>query len=367
VTILCFLYANRCFFLPACKLEIPASAACLPLVEALMGSLTLPKNLAFDREGLFNCPFALSSFTSSKIYQSNLQCFVPLAKKKLIIKSYKYNSQFTTSFNVLCHLLTLREPQSTIMQYGVHQQTGRQLQHWIETPAIPGDGCPIRPCALKFRNLGAWQPVTLPCKSISWLVQSQDLEPLYHPYRQTAEIPNKFREEAAKAGIRNFSDNEVKKVVASERALGADPTLWHRNYVECCVAPGGIFIDSMFRKSGFYVSEILKAVYEEYFVLGGLRTVMVVDSPEETKLFVRNQLYPAKQLRWPDGGAQRYWVHGTPEFEALLGTKVGRLVSRLVLGAFERGSKRISNIVTWGDAGRVQMRFDIQHVPKRAR
>jgi hypothetical protein len=125
----------------------------------------------------------------------------------------------------------------------------------------------------------------------------------------------------------------------------------------------------MFRNNmgGFFVSEVLKAVYEEYFVLESLKTVLVVDSTVETKEFVKNQLYPMKGLRWPDGGVQRSWVNGKPEFEALLGTKVGRVVARLVLGAFERGSKRIYNIVTWGDAGRVQMRFDIQHVPKRAR
>lgn len=68
--------------------------------------------------------------------------------------------------------------------------------------------------------------------------------------------------------------------------------------------PGGIFVDSMFRKNGFYVSEVLKAIYEEYFVLERLKTVMVVDSPVKTKEFVKNQLYLKRQLRWPDGGAQ---------------------------------------------------------------
>lgn len=94
---------------------------------------------------------------------------------------------------------------------------------------------------------------------------------------------------------------------------------------------------------------------------------MVIHSPDETKLFDMNLLYPAKQLRWPDGGVQRSWVLGTPEFEALLETKVGRVVSRLVLGPFERGNMRIYIIATWRNPGRVQMRFDIQYIPKRAR
>ena len=71
------------------------------------------------------------------------------------------------------------------------------------------------------------------------------------------------------------------------------------------------------------MSEILKAVYGEYFVLESLKTVIVVDTTVETKEFVKNLLYPMKGLRRPDGRVQRSWVNGTLEFEALLGTKVG--------------------------------------------
>lgn len=158
-------------------------------------------------------------------------------------------------------------------------------------------GCPIPPCKLKFRDLGACQPITLPCKFGSD-PRFRDLPPLHNPRNQIVLLPLFIRGQAEKAGLRKFPHSEVKKFVAAERKPNTDPTAMSTNYWEGFVLPGAIFINRVFRRGGFFAFEIFTAVYEEYFALEGLKRVSVVGVPwnMETMTFVKDQLYPVNGL-----------------------------------------------------------------------
>lgn len=88
----------------------------------------------------------------------------------------------------------------------------------------------------------------------------------------------------------------------------------------------------------------------------------------ETAPFVRRALYTEENnLSWPRKSPQT-WEYGTPEYDGLLGSRLGKIVGYLVLGAFPRGTRRITQIVTWAadpenHDRRLQIRFDIDDVP----
>lgn len=92
----------------------------------------------------------------------------------------------------------------------------------------------------------------------------------------------------------------------------------------------------------------------------------------ETVGFIQTQLYSEDNgLIWAvfksdvDLEDPETWAHGTPEYDALLGTRIGKLISYIVLGGFERGSFRIAQVVTWPSwllGARANMRFDNEPV-----
>lgn len=121
------------------------------------------------------------------------------------------------------------------------------------------------------------------------------------------------------------------------------------------------------------MSEITLALFKHLFDVDDLRYIFVytVINPE-TVGFIQTQLYSEDNgLAWAVSESDVYldnpetWEDGTPEYDALLGTRIGRLISYIVLGGFERGSVRIARVVTWSSwlpGPRPTMRFDIEPV-----
>lgn len=131
------------------------------------------------------------------------------------------------------------------------------------------------------------------------------------------------------------------------------------------VAKGAIFITNIERNLGAprpWISELLKAVYESRFPLQTLRHIFVtVVVNEDTKHLVKDLLYTDERgLSWPDT-TRRSWEHQTPEYHAVLGTRIGKMVGYFVLGSYPRGTQRIVRIVTWaGILNSVTLRFDLE-------
>ncbi|KAJ5654260.1 hypothetical protein N7490_001263 [Penicillium lividum] len=106
-------------------------------------------------------------------------------------------------------------------------------------------------------------------------------------------------------------------------------------------------------------SEVGLSLYAKEQGLDELRYVFATTIINwQTSHFVTVDLYSV----WP--GEARTWEFGSKEYEELLGTRIGRTVAYLVLGGFERGSRRIARIVTYcedvGACGDLNIRFDIE-------
>ncbi|EKV15645.1 hypothetical protein PDIG_09990 [Penicillium digitatum PHI26] len=136
------------------------------------------------------------------------------------------------------------------------------------------------------------------------------------------------------------------------------------------IAPGVLFLYSIRRtrlpSNDPYVSQLAKMAYETHFPLDGLKYVIVNEVQEEhTEPFIHEQIYPSRKgLSYPSAEHQT-WGCPSPEFSAIMGTPVGKVVGTFLLCAFGQGVKRVARIVTFQDGldlHKLHIRFDIEDV-----
>lgn len=138
---------------------------------------------------------------------------------------------------------------------------------------------------------------------------------------------------------------------------------------------GAIFIMAMYRydKTTPHISDIARAFYCRDFDIGSLRHIFFHDVVEQqTSEFADDVLYTYNIGTLGESSTENdrfNWTHDAnpAEFEALLGTNVGKIASALVLGAFPRGTRVINRVVIWytqADFVRMNMymRLDIEDV-----
>jgi len=231
-------------------------------------------------------------------------------------------------------------PQEQELKYGKRQETGAQRRRWIDDPSESDCNIPVS---------------TLTIDKLRLLFQVM----------KPKNIPVAFTPQVLDLGLPNEWDKPVKESVYRYFSVFHDGLTW-KGYT----GPGVIFIDEVKRKDESVppISQVTQAFYEKDFAMSTLRYVFVTYAINADTFdnFIRRQLYTARNnLQWPPmDNDEQVWTFGTPEYDALLGTVIGRLVAHLVLGAFDRGTRRISQIVTWPteDSCSCHMRFDIEVV-----
>jgi hypothetical protein len=153
-------------------------------------------------------------------------------------------------------------------------------------------------------------------------------------------------------------------------------------YIRCavldwvgCTGPGMICIHNMRRASNFdlfepKISQISQAIYERDFSLQDLRYIFLtnivnctgIPDSLDTSFYITKVLYPMGGVTWPVHQPQ-LWDSSTPAYEAILGSKLGRVVAYFMLDAFPRGTRGIERIAVWaGKRGQPCLRFDIQPI-----
>jgi hypothetical protein len=110
--------------------------------------------------------------------------------------------------------------------------------------------------------------------------------------------------------------------------------------------------------SGPFISEISKAAYEDHFPLHTLRYIFVTNvSNTETKIFAKARLDLTRE--------EKFWKNNTPEFKAMLGTQIRKVVACFIQVSFQRGTQKISRVALWKTgqyANFIQARFDIEKI-----
>jgi hypothetical protein len=140
------------------------------------------------------------------------------------------------------------------------------------------------------------------------------------------------------------------------------------NLYQTLLGEGRIYAQDISREDGPYYSEIATALYKARAPIETLRHVYFDNVVNiDTIRFVRNRLYTAENgLNWPPDRSVMVWEYGTAEYQGLLGTRLGKVVAYIVLGAFPRGTRYISKVSSFAGADydyALHLRFDIEMIP----
>lgn len=119
-----------------------------------------------------------------------------------------------------------------------------------------------------------------------------------------------------------------------------------------------LFIECIVRNGfGPYASELGIMAYERVAPLTTLKIIFVANvMNNETR-------HPSRAIWY--GPELKVFQQGDADFQALLGTGIGKVVAYTILGAFGQGVKKVSAISLWYVGQRqdtLQMRFDIEDV-----
>lgn len=234
-------------------------------------------------------------------------------------------------------------------KYGKLQADGAKRQQWMSDNSVP---CPVERCTLNFNSFDRDE----------WDIEREiDVLPeelLNEPVMNALSIVSNQDADNAK-----FESTSLERIWRNERGQEQVTCKWVGR-----IGPGTIFIEDVIRASSFanpQISEITQAVYTRKYDINSLKRVFVADiANTETTNFIKKGLYSQPNgLSWPDP-EERIWEYGTPEYQALLGTPIGKMAAALVLGAFPRGTRRIARITSWqvGLNFMPQLRFDIGSV-----
>lgn len=235
---------------------------------------------------------------------------------------------------------------SPTLKYGRRQAVGRLLQQWIECPETDPSVqlCPILPSKLKFKDFEKSKQLEIDTDTPAYL-------------------PLQIEHEFGDLEIMGPTGGAWEKVHMSESDAPLNPERQEISTWEGLIAPGVLIVEEIKRTKGLYMSEVCQAIYQNHFPIDTLKYVYMLDvCNNDTRSFVRDELYTEYNgLAWPDQQI-RDWVSGTPEFEALLGTKLGQTVAHLVLGAFKRGTRRISRVRIYDSFEALQLQFAIEEI-----
>jgi hypothetical protein len=222
---------------------------------------------------------------------------------------------------------------------------GTQYQRWISYQTKPG--CPIKPSTLTWTDL-----INAPLVENRFAVSIDELR-----------APPKESVRMKGLGLSKRADWRFISIMQYTYSDSDSGRKTGTNIYAHRTGRGAIFVENIKRHCGPYWSQVAQAQYELDHDIDTLKYVFFINAKNvQTTPYVGHFLYPGHALAWSDSHRKRAWVYGTREYEELLGTKLGRCVARLVLGAWPRGTRRIEKIVTWIYGGELQMRFDIESI-----
>lgn len=214
---------------------------------------------------------------------------------------------------------------------------GRKYESWIDgRNSAEGEACPVQRCTRRTRFYHKME------------IETQSISDLPNHILTLGETYQEFE-----------TDGSFTRYFIRTRA---PPT---RDCWLGTVTPTSLYIEAIHREDGLYMSDITHAVFNMSYDIDLLERVFLVNVQNaDTENFITQELYD----QWPDdeyGAETKTFAHGTPGYQALLGTPFGKFVACLVLGSFPRGTRRISRILTWQNTTHPepQMRFDIEPTP----
>lgn len=221
---------------------------------------------------------------------------------------------------------------SPTRHYGPFQTRGAQLRQWIENPGELA--CPTTLSQLTLSEIQA-------CHHIAIMPASPG----------NADFVNLFRHLNLPTPVSSHAESEYSSFDLNEMKVG-----WHG-----FIGPGVVYMEDIHHRAGsrYFISELSLAFYRgmSFAAANPIRHVVFVQVIHQETMATVLAVYGTLEVgaRW-----WRTWERGTAEFDALLGSPIGRVVGFLVLGGFQRGTRRIARIHTVSVAVGVSCHMDFE-------
>lgn len=231
------------------------------------------------------------------------------------------------------------------------QSKGRKFRRWME--GTENGECKVRQSSLRLRDLDQahWTICIIP----KYLPPRENLLVCRVGALPTEWNTGEQRPLYKKVSIR--SNQEDTKVPEMEWYGFVGPGMLSLSWVD---RPQGGFV-IVNAQDEPYVSEISKAVYENSFSLDTLKYVFVVRIVDSDTKDCLNYYISSDR----EDLVYNSYEYTEPQFDALLGTKVGKTVAYLLLSAFGQGLKRVRRITVISEIGQGwDLRFDIEDAPQ---
>lgn len=234
------------------------------------------------------------------------------------------------------------------------QRKGAQYQAWLADPNEPG--CTIRPATLSINDL-----INAPAEEDRFdMVDTHQL----------SEFDNEEYLGSDRQLLRPGDTLRYTRIMNRIRDPQAVMRHGHNAYNDFIHAVGrGFFIAiNIYRFDGPQWCEVARAMYEIDYPIDTLETVLFDNiANQETAGLLLNDIYP-KTFRDPqplvDAGDEMHltFEYGTPRYQQILGTQLGKSVAILLLSSFPRGTMRIARFITRIADPALNMRVEIEKV-----
>ncbi|KAJ5951176.1 uncharacterized protein N7479_009589 [Penicillium vulpinum] len=234
-------------------------------------------------------------------------------------------------------------PVSEEQVYEYYRQ-GSRFQAWIADPSIAGCRYARATSTLfdMFNN-------------------DNDRERFTCPRNHFDDPPSNIQEDVSQLGL-PITGNRHRFTELVLHGFDADGCKRESEY-QHSIAEGVMIGEAIYRWTGPHWSDIAVAQYKFDHDIDTLKYIYFTNvQNEETLPYLEDILYPRYGIEWPTSGEMQWraWGYETDEYREILGTRLGKSAACFVLGAWERGTRRIARIHTFGSHYQIHLRFDIE-------
>lgn len=215
-------------------------------------------------------------------------------------------------------------------RFGRIQRSGARLQDCMDYPDVP---CRIQPCTLNLDQLA----------SHHWRIRMED-----------SEVPAELESRASFLGLTNSGYDYIH--TSMTQYLDGIRNMWDGR-----TGDGVIFLEDIVNSPerygppiSPYISQITQAVYQQHWSLAYLTRIYVLNVVERGTTQFISEIYPTERHEYT------VFHYGTAEFQGVLGTRIGKIIAYFILGAYVRGTARVSRVCMWRDSTFLQLQFDIE-------
>ncbi|EKV06276.1 hypothetical protein PDIG_78370 [Penicillium digitatum PHI26] len=246
--------------------------------------------------------------------------------------------------------LCLQPSDSTINSY---REKGAQLVAWLENPNEPH--CNIAPATITLQNMLTAPPA-----------DRFEVGNSYHKDLGDTLNGGDLESTGLTTEDNRYRYTSLTNIVTNPEILEIHECSRLSNSYAHLIGPGLIVGHSIFRYDNLQWNEIARALYVNDHDISTLRHVLftcVIN--EETAPYVRQILYPrfGRSFHAATYEPCLKIERGTPEYEELLGTKLGKATAILLISSLPRGTRRIARAVVWNTYSTLQLRFEIEPIP----